>query len=72
MDAWKSLEALICEYTEGQRRIDVAIAYNRARAAAEPNRRRRYDLYCQRIQLEDMRADLAYSIDQMRRCIDGK
>ena len=39
-----SLLDLIAQYEDGQRKIDQAIAINRARAAAEPNRRRRLDL----------------------------
>lgn len=60
---------LIAQYEDGQRKIDQAIAINRARAAAEPNRRRRLDLDRQHQVLLTMRADLAYGINSMRRCL---
>lgn len=64
-----SLLDLIAQYEDGQRKIDQAIAINRARAAAEPNRRRRLDLARQHQVLLTMRADLAYGINSMRRCL---
>lgn len=64
-----SLLDLIAQYEDGQRKIDKAIAINRARAAAEPNRRRRLDLDRQHQVLLTMRADLAYGINSMRRCL---
>lgn len=64
-----SLLDLIAQYEDGQHKIDEAIAINRARAAAEPNRRRRLDLDRQHQVLLTMRADLAYGINSMRRCL---
>lgn len=64
-----SLLDLIAQYEDSQRKIDQAIAINRARAAAEPNRRRRLDLDRQHQVLLTMRADLAYGINSMRRCL---
>lgn len=64
-----SLLDLIAQYEDGQRKIDQAIAVNRARAAAETNRRRRLNLNRQRQVLLTMRADLAYGINSMRRCL---
>ncbi|MBS5166131.1 MAG: hypothetical protein ACLUDG_02900 [Butyricicoccus sp.] len=72
MAEWKSLEVLICEYIEGQRRLDEAIARNRAKAGMEPNRRKRLDLDRQCEDLRTMRGELAYSIVLMRRYLDGK
>lgn len=60
---------LIAQYEDSQRKIDQAIAVNRARAAAETNRRRRLNLNRQHQVLLTMRADLAYGIDSMRRCL---
>lgn len=37
MAEWKSLDVLICEYTEAQRRLEEAIERNRARAAETSN-----------------------------------
>lgn len=67
---WKSLEMLICEYTEGKERLTEAIAQTRARAATEHNGRRRHDLYRQAIMLEAMRADICYTIRQMQEAIE--
>lgn len=64
-----SLLDLIAQYEDGQRKIDQAIAVNRARAAAETNRRRRLNLNRQHQALLTMRADLAYGINSMRRCL---
>lgn len=72
MAEWKSLDVLICEYTEAQRRLEEAIERNRARARSEPNRRRRLALDRDRQVLLSMRADLAYEINLMRRYLDGK
>lgn len=72
MSEWKSLEVLICEYVEGQRRLDEAIARNRVKASLEPNRRKRLDLDRQCEDLRTMRSELAYSIVLMRRYLDGK
>lgn len=60
---------LITQYEDSQRKIDQAIAVNRARAAAETNRRRRLNLNRQHQVLLTMRADLAYGINSMRRCL---
>lgn len=60
---------LIAQYEDSQRKIDQAIAVNRARAAAETNRRRRLNLNRQHQVLLTMRADLAYGINSMRRCL---
>lgn len=72
MAEWKSLDVLICEYTEAQRRLEEAIERNQARARSEPNRRRRLALDRDRQVLLSMRADLAYEINLMRRYLDGK
>ena len=72
MAEWKSLDILICEYTEAQRRLEEAIGRNQARARSEPNRRRRLALDRDRQVLLSMRADLAYEINLMRRYLDGK
>ena len=37
MAEWKSLDVLICEYTEAQRRLEEAIGRNRAQAAESRN-----------------------------------
>lgn len=60
---------LIAQCEDSQRKIDQAIAVNRARAAAETNRRRRLNLNRQHQVLLTMRADLAYGINSMRRCL---
>lgn len=60
---------LIAQYEDSQRKIDQAIAVNRARAAAETNRRRRLNLNRQHQVLLTMRADLAYGINSMGRCL---
>ena len=60
---------LIAQYEDSQRKIDQAIAVNLARAAAETNRRRRLNLNRQHQVLLTMRADLAYGINSMRRCL---
>lgn len=72
MREWKSLEVLICEYVESQRRLDEAITRNRVKASLEPNRRKRLDLDRQCEDLRTMRSELAYSIVLMRRYLDGK
>lgn len=64
-----SLLELIAQYEDGQRKIDEAIAINRVHAATETNRRRQLDLNRQHQVLLTMRADLAYGINSMRRCL---
>ena len=71
MDEWKSLNTLICEYIEAQKRLEQAIARNRAQMLTEPNRRRRLRLDREHQILLTMRADLAYEIGLMRRYVDG-
>ena len=36
MAEWKSLDVLICEYAEAQRRLEEAIRHNRAPGSPEP------------------------------------
>lgn len=67
MGEWKRLDVLICEYIEGQHRLDKAIERNRERIAIEGNRRRRLCLNREYQILLTMRADLAYAIAQMQK-----
>lgn len=54
MAEWKSLDVLICEYTEAQRRLEEAIGRNRAQAAESRNvvRRMKLDRACEVMRLE--------------------
>ncbi|EOQ37956.1 hypothetical protein [Butyricicoccus pullicaecorum] len=54
MAEWKSLDVLICEYTEAQRRLEEAIGRNRAQAAESRNivQRMRLDRACEIMRLE--------------------
>ena len=54
MPEWKSLDVLICEYTEAQRRLEEAIGRNRAQAAESRNivQRMRLDRACEVMRLE--------------------
>ena len=54
MAEWKSLDVLICEYTEAQRRLEEAIGRNRAQAAKSRNivRRMKLDRACEVMRLE--------------------
>lgn len=69
MAEWKSLSTLICEYTEAQRRLDEAIARNRARAAETSNigQRMKLDRACEAMRLE--RASLTHRIIEMQQII---
>ena len=54
MAEWKSLDVLICEYTEAQRRLEEAIGRNRAQAAESRNivQRMKLDRTCEVMRLE--------------------
>lgn len=54
MAEWKSLDVLICEYTEAQRRLEEAIGRNRAQAAESRNivQRMKLDRACEVMRLE--------------------
>ena len=54
MAEWKSLDILICEYTEAQRRLEEAIERNRAQAAESRNivQRMKLDRACEVMRLE--------------------
>lgn len=69
MAEWKSLDVLICEYTEAQRRLEEAIARNRARAAETNNigQRMKLDRACEAMRLE--RASLTHRIIEMQQII---
>ena len=69
MAEWKSLDVLICEYTEAQRRLEEAIARNRARAAETSNigQRMKLDRACEAMRLE--RASLTHRIIEMQQII---
>lgn len=69
MAEWKSLDVLICEYTEAQCRLDEAIARNRARAAETSNigQRMKLDRACEAMRLE--RASLTHRIIEMQQII---
>ena len=69
MAEWKSLSTLICEYTEAQRRLEEAIARNRARAAETNNigQRMKLDRACEAMRLE--RASLTHRIIEMQQII---
>lgn len=69
MPEWKSLDVLICEYTEAQRRLDAAIARNRAQAAETSNigKRMKLDRACEVMRLE--RASLTQRIIEMQQII---
>ena len=66
MAEWKRLSTLICEYTEAQRRLEEAIARNRARAAETNNigQRMKLDRACEAMRLE--RASLTHRIIEMQ------
>ena len=69
MAEWKSLDVLICEYTEAQRRLDEAIARNRARAAETSNigQRMKLDRACEVMRLE--LASLTHRIIEMQNIV---
>ena len=69
MAGWKSLDVLICEYTEAQRHLDEAIGRNRARAAETSNigQRMKLDRACEAMRLE--RASLTHRIIEMQQII---
>ena len=69
MPEWKSLDVLICEYTETQRRLEEAIERNRARAAETSNigQRMKLDHACEAMRLE--RASLTHRIIEMQQII---
>ena len=69
MAEWKSLSTLICEYTEAQRRLEEAIARNRARAAETNNigQRMKLDRACEAMRLE--RASLTHRIIEIQQII---
>ena len=54
MAEWKSLDVLICESTEAQRRLEEAIGRNRAQAAESRNivQRMKLDRACEVMRLE--------------------
>ena len=66
MAEWKSLDILICEYTEAQRRLEEAIGRNRAQAAESRNivQRMRLDRACEVMRLE--LASLTHRIIEMQ------
>lgn len=69
MDEWKSLNTLICEYIEAQKRLEQAIERNRAQAANQTNFRNRMQLdrACEAMRLEY--AALTQSITQMKQIV---
>ncbi len=69
MAEWKSLDILICEYTEAQRRLEEAIERNRAQAAESRNivRRMLLDRACEVMRLE--LANLTRCIVEMQQII---
>lgn len=69
MAEWKSLDILICEYTEAQRRLEEAIECNRAQAAESRNivRRMKLDRACEVMRLE--LANLTRCIVEMQQII---
>ena len=69
MAEWKSLDALIREYTEAQRRLDEAIGRNRAQAAESRNivQRMKLDRACEVMRLE--LASLTHRIIEMQQII---
>lgn len=69
MTEWKSLDILICEYIEAQRRLEEAIGRNRARAAQSRNivQRMKLDRACEVMRLEH--ASLAHRIIEMQQII---
>lgn len=69
MAEWKSLDVLICEYTEAQRRLEEAIERNRAQAAESRNivQRMKLDRACEVMRLE--LASLTRRIVEMQQII---
>lgn len=69
MAEWKSLDVLICEYTEAQRRLEEAIGRNRAQAAESRNivQRMKLDRACEVMRLEH--ASLTRRIVEMQQII---
>lgn len=69
MAEWKSLDVLICEYIEAQRRLEEAIGRNRAQAAESRNvvRRMKLDRSCEVMRLE--LASLTRRIIEMQQII---
>ena len=69
MAEWKSLDVLICEYTEAQRHLEEAIGRNRAQAAESRNvgRRMTLDRACEVMRRE--RASLTRRIVEMQQII---
>lgn len=69
MAEWKSLDVLICEYTEAQRRLEEAIGRNRAQAAESRNivQRMRLDRACEVMRLE--LASLTHRIIEMQNIV---
>ena len=69
MAEWKSLDVLICEYTEAQRRLEEAIGRNRAQAAESRNivQRMKLDRACEVMRLE--LASLTHRIIEMQNIV---